>query len=182
MKRFKKVSAVVILGMVASMGLISCWDSDDVKPAKMELRAAPIFNLSNSSGKKVRLDEFKGNVTVVHFWATWCPPCIEEIPRWISAAESYKQRPIKFIAISLDSRWEDALKILPNSLSSNAGVISLIDPSLKVSEEYGSFQFPETYILNKKHEIISKLVAGQDWQGKDMKELIEKILQDASKF
>jgi cytochrome c biogenesis protein CcmG, thiol:disulfide interchange protein DsbE len=178
MMRFKSALLAVILGVVS----VSCWDRDDGKPPKMELRAAPGFILATSTGSKVKLEEFKGTVTIVHFWATWCPPCLEELPKLLKFAESYKDRAIKFVAVSLDSNWEDALKTFPNSLASKAGIVSLIDPSLKSSEEYGSFQFPETYILNKKHEIISKLVGIQDWQGNDMKELVEKILQDAAKF
>lgn len=172
----------LIVAVIAVTGLASCWDGDDAKPTKIELRAAPGFDLATSTGAKVKLEDFKGTVTVVHFWATWCPPCLEEIPKWVAAAESYKQRPIKWIAISLDDKWEEALKLFPSKLSSKAGVISLIDPTLKISEAYGSYQFPETYILNKNHEIISKLVGVQDWQGADMKQLIEKILEDASKF
>ncbi len=172
----------LIIGMVGSIGLVSCWNRDVDKPDKITLRQAPGFELANSVGTKIKLEEFKGTVTVVHFWATWCPPCIEEIPKLLKAAESYKQRPIKWIAISLDEKWEDALKILSNKMAAQAGVISLIDPKLKSSEAYGSFQFPETYILNQKHEIISKLVGVQDWPGADMKMLIEKILEDASKL
>ena len=173
------VYSILLLLMVSNL---SCWNKEEDKPVSNALRAAPSFVLSDTKNRKTKLQDLMGTVTIVHFWATWCPPCLEEIPKWVKAAEAYKQRPMKWIAISLDQNWDEALKLFPDSLAASANIISLIDPQLKVSEDFGSFQFPETYILNKKHEIVSKLVGPQNWQGAEIKNLLEKILEDAAKL
>lgn len=127
------------------------------------LRAAPSWALLDSAGKKHQLEDFLNQPVVLHFWASWCPPCLGEIPHWLELSQSYKDQPIAFVAISIDSHWKDALQVLPEkNVPSN--VLSLLDETGKSAENYGSFQFPETYLLNSKHEILMKWVGPQNWK------------------
>jgi hypothetical protein len=82
---------------------------------------------------------------------------------------------VAWVAVSLDSGWSDALKILPKE-KLPPHVVSLLDESGKVPEEYGTYQFPETYALNSNLEILTKWVGPQDWQGSAMQSWIEKAL------
>src|SRR5690349_14880831 len=61
-------------------------------------RTAPSFELPDSEGKKHTLDSFRGNVVVLHFWASWCPPCLEEIPQWVELGNTFKNKPVKLVA------------------------------------------------------------------------------------
>ncbi|WP_371359313.1 TlpA family protein disulfide reductase, partial [Salmonella sp. M241] len=81
-------------------------------PANEKLRAAPEFALADSSGKVHRLADLRGNTVMVHFWASWCPPCLEEIPQFLEAARAPQGRSIRWVAITEDEKWEDALKML----------------------------------------------------------------------
>ena len=76
--------------------------------------------------------------------------------------------------MSLDSKWEDALKLLPHaSLPSN--LISLLDVDKKVAELYGSFNYPETYLIDEKGMRVTKLVGPQDWTDDEIVESIKSV-------
>ncbi|MGK5082834.1 TlpA disulfide reductase family protein [Bdellovibrionota bacterium FG-1] len=129
---------------------------------RAKLREAPPFDLKGADGKSYRLADFKGNAIVLHFWASWCPPCLGEIPNWLEFAARWKGRPVRFVAVSLDKTWGDALKIFPADRAVEP-VISVLDSSLKLSEAYGTYQFPETYLLSPDLKIVTKWVGPQDW-------------------
>jgi peroxiredoxin len=148
---------------------------DDFVPHdRGKFKAAPMFALPDAAGKSHPLSELKGNVVVLHFWASWCPPCLEEIGAWLKFAEGFQGRSVKFVAVSLDDRWEDAQKVLPaKDLPSN--VVSLIDLSKAIPEKYGTYQFPETYLIGPDLTIITKWVGPQGWEQPALKSVIERV-------
>ena len=140
------------------------------------LRAAPPFELPDDSGNLHSLKDFKGKWVLLHFWATWCPPCIGEIPDWIELREALsKDAPIQFIAVSLDSTWEDAHRILPQSPKIR-GLLSLLDSSTETPQSYGTFKYPETYLINPDQRILTKWVGPQKWSARENVEFFKKIL------
>lgn len=112
---------------------------------------------------------------LVHFWASWCPPCLEEIPQWVKLAPRYKNLPLKMLAITVDDQLDAALKVLPSSkLGSN--LILLWDQGSEIANNYGTHQFPETYLLDKQLNIINKWIGPQDWNSPRARFAIEKSL------
>lgn len=145
-------------------------------------REAPAFRLKDSQGREHTLAGLSEKWVIVHFWATWCPPCLDEIPAFLEFAKKMHDAPVAIIAISLDSAWSDALKMLPDA-SLAPGMVSLLDPSLKVPEAYGSYQFPETYLLSPSptsatsHRIRAKWVGAQDWNGPQMEKELREVFK-----
>lgn len=134
--------------------------------AMEQRRVAPAITLKDPAGKERSLEEFRGKTVLVHFWAAWCPPCVEEIGHFRELARSLEGKPVGLIAVSLDPKWEDALKLLPAE-GLPANLASLLDASGKSAEDYGTYQFPETYLLKPdgdKHRIAFKWVGPQEWQ------------------
>lgn len=141
-------------------------------------RPAPAVELKDANGRERKLSDFKGQAVVIHFWASWCPPCLGEIPLWLEFAGRWKGRPVKFLAISLDQAWPEALKILPTeSLPEN--VVSVLDVSKKLPDQFGTYQYPETYLLSPEHKIVSKWVGPQDWQNPEIIGAVEHALASA---
>lgn len=146
--------------------------TSDKNEAHLNLRPAPSFELLDVKGNKYSLSNFQGTLTVIHFWASWCPPCLDEIHQWIELATLFKDQRVKFLAISLDQNWKDAEKILPSS-NLPSHVVSLLDPSLKIPEAYGTFQYPETYLINSELKIVSKWVGPQNWLSPEVQDQIK---------
>ena len=143
----------------------------------MGAKAAPTWELPDATGKKYRLENFKGKVVLLHFWASWCAPCLEEIPQWVELGTRYKDHPVMLIAVSLDKNWEDAQKVLPQQNLNPSQLVSFLDISGKTPDDYGTYQFPETYLINKDQRIVMKWVWPQAWDRPEIHKMIDQVLQ-----
>ncbi|MCM2276585.1 MAG: TlpA family protein disulfide reductase [Oligoflexia bacterium] len=138
-------------------------------------KAAPLFALKDAEGRERTLEEFRGKPLILHFWASWCPPCIDEIPQLVALAKRFNGKPLTVLMVNLDAKWADAHKILP-SKGLPASMVSIMDPASKVPDEYGSYQFPESYLLNAKLEVVTKWVGPQKWESPEVLSAIQKVL------
>lgn len=153
---------------------IASWTAKEIPASPTGLRFAPAFSLPDSSGKTRTLEEFRGKVVLLHFWATWCPPCLNEMPELIEMAKAFPSTDLRILTVSLDGSWEDARRILPDKiLPSN--LVSLLDLSREVPDRFGSYQYPETYLLNRDLKIVHKFVGAQAWTGDEMMKLFKKL-------
>lgn len=138
-------------------------------------RRAPAFELRDAKGKLHRLNDWKGEVVLVHFWASWCAPCLSEIPKIIELARRLEKMKVKVVAVSLDDQWVEAEKILKSS-ELPPQLISLLDESKTLPDEFGTYQYPETYLLNKEHKVVFKWVGPQDWTSEPIFQLLTRLV------
>ncbi len=122
---------------------------------------APEFRLPAPDGKQVSLSDFRGKVVMVHFWATWCPPCVEELPALDRFYRSMTGTDIQFLAVSVDENG--AAAVVPFMKKYNLALPVLFDPGAPVSHSYGTFKFPETYILDRSGIVRYKVIGPADW-------------------
>ena len=180
-RRLKKNTIVVVAVLALAALGAGTWFLTRESGPEFDLNKGPMkpaarFELPDDTGRKRPLEEFKGKVVILHFWATWCAPCIEEIPQWVELARKFRGKPVAFVAVSLDQKWEEAHRYLdPKKLPDN--VVSLLDPDAKVPDLFGSFQFPESYLLTPDLRILSKWVGQQDWEGARMTEVLDKVIE-----
>ncbi len=112
-------------------------------------RPAPDFSLPDLNGKSVSLAQFRGQPVVINFWATWCPPCRDELPRLAAAYEREKDG-VAFIAIS----DEPADVVGPFVKQNSIPYVNLLDDGDRVATAYGIRALPTTVFVNRDGEIV----------------------------
>jgi cytochrome c biogenesis protein CcmG/thiol:disulfide interchange protein DsbE len=138
------------------------------------LSAAPELPIFDRQGKKIDLTEEKDKILIVHFWATWCPPCVEETPELSKFWEQYKNRgDVALYAISVDKDW----KTIDNFIAKNPSSLPLYhDPKEATAKRFGSSQYPETYIVNRKGRVLFRVQGAVDWSNPEVRSRIDQIL------
>jgi thiol-disulfide isomerase/thioredoxin len=120
----------------------------------------PPFKLKDYNGKEVSLDDFRDKVVFLNFWATWCPPCVEEMPsmRRLQAKLAGDPRFV-MLAVSTDDDWDVVRKFFADEAPPFP---VLLDPGGAVARQYGTEKFPETYVI-KNGKVVGFIMAGRDW-------------------
>jgi cytochrome c biogenesis protein CcmG/thiol:disulfide interchange protein DsbE len=138
-------------------------------------RTAPDFALE-LDGKPTRLQDLRGKVIVLDFWASWCPPCVEETPALIALHRDISQRGGMVLGISLDddpSAYEKFLK------DHNVNFPTYLDKSQTIPTTYGTSMYPEAYIIGRDGRIVRKVVGPQNWTGPEMTSIFDRLLPDS---
>jgi peroxiredoxin len=123
--------------------------------------SAPDFSVPALPSGSLDLKTYRRQIVVLHFWATWCPPCVEETPSLEQFAEKMRDRGVIVLSVSVDQNQE-ALQdyVQKNHISYLVGR----DPDQALAARYGTFQFPETYILDHRGLVAEKVVGATDWE------------------
>jgi thiol-disulfide isomerase/thioredoxin len=115
----------------------------------------PPFLVADLNGQTVSTAQFKGKVIIVNFWATWCPPCREEIPELVALQEKYKDR-LQIIGVSMD---EDATPAEVNAFAAKAGINYPIVMGKEIAKEYGGVPgLPTSFVVNEDGGVVQKHV------------------------
>jgi len=117
---------------------------------------APDFSLVNQSGEKIQLSDYRGDVVILDFWATWCPPCKAEIPDFVDLHEKYKDEGLTIIGVSLDQTgWSDVRPFLKNYNVEYPVVLG----TRELVEKYGNIRsIPTTFVIDPDGKIQKKYV------------------------
>ncbi|MCU1319843.1 MAG: Redoxin domain protein [Edaphobacter sp.] len=132
-------------------------------------KAAPQFVMSDGT-RTVDLSKLRGRVVVLNLWATWCAPCIEELP---SLLEMQKKMPdVAVVAVSMDQDPDVYRKFLADH---HVDVLTLRDAEMKVNALYGTVQIPETYIIDKQGILRRKFIGAQVWTSPEIIGYLQKM-------
>lgn len=138
---------------------------------------APDFTFQDASGKQYALSQFRGKVVLVNFWATWCPPCRDEMPSIEQLQQRMAGKPFVILALSIDDSWEPVNRFMKEN-GFTLPVYSDFDK--KISTLYGTFKYPETYLVDKKGKVAYKVVGATDWMSSDMLKFLDVLVAEAS--
>ena len=150
--------------------------------AKLTLPAqagvAPVTSFLNSEGNLTRVADFKGKVVVLNIWATWCGPCILEMPTLAKLAGAYAGQPVAVVAVSMDGEREaDKARTF---IARNAPLAFYRDPKLKLPYDLkpSTSAMPTTVIYGKDGVERGRILGPAEWSGKDAKAVIDKLLAE----
>jgi cytochrome c biogenesis protein CcmG, thiol:disulfide interchange protein DsbE len=148
--------------------LFACYSGS--RPARIG-SAAPDFTVQDSQNK-ITLSQFRGQVVVLNFWATWCAPCVEEIPSLVEMQRRMKAKGVTVLAVSVDVD-EDAYHQFVKD--HNVTLLTVRDPSGNSNHLYGTFKFPETYVIDRNGVMRRKFIGAVDWTEPDITEFLGKL-------
>lgn len=134
---------------------------------------APGFSVVADSGRVVSRADFGGRLLVLNFWATWCPPCISEMPSLSEFQKNFAASGVVVLGISVD-RSEQAYRALIQK--SKITFLTARDPEARISSGYGTFKYPETYIIDRHGKVIQKIIGPADWTDPAMVNQIRVLL------
>jgi peroxiredoxin len=130
---------------------------------------APQFTLSDGA-QTISLANLRGHIVVLHFWATWCAPCVVEMPSLVALQRRLPQ--VTVLAISQD---EDPAVYRQFLLDTHVDLLTLRDSSARVPHLYGTVKLPETYIIDSRGILRRKFVSAQDWTSPEVIDYLTKL-------
>jgi cytochrome c biogenesis protein CcmG, thiol:disulfide interchange protein DsbE len=157
-----------LIVVVAFLTLPGCYSG--TKPTHIG-SAAPDFTVEDAD-RKVSLSELRGKIVVLNFWATWCAPCVEEMPSLVRLQQRMQNKGIQVLAVSIDDDPGAYHKFLKDY---KVDLLTVRDPGHKSADLYGSFKWPETYIIDRKGVIRRKFIGPQDWEGPEILDFLTKL-------
>lgn len=168
-----RVAAALLLAGLALAGA-SCKPKGP--PAQGD--AAPDFVLQNTTGQTRKLSNFRGKVVLVNLWATWCPPCIAELPVLDRISADYKDRGLVVLGVAGDENTQDVMDFLAKS---PVQFEALFDPNGAIGTQYGITGYPETFFVDRQGRLQDKIIGplphGKDGQASpELRSRIEALL------
>lgn len=174
---------ILILTILLGAGLTFWLDgssnskSNDVPIAPVEKTAeekVPAFEFTDINGKTHHIDDFKGKVTLINFWATWCAPCVVEFPKLIQLAKDHPDTVI--IALSSDIKDEKITDFIKKIPTVPDNFIIARDVKRKITTDiFQTFKLPETLIISPSGTISKKIVGDTDWGGQEIQNLLSSL-------
>ena len=136
---------------------------------------APNFTLPGLDGKMVNLSDYRGAVVLVNIWATWCPPCVDEMPSLERLYKEFKGENFEILAVSIDAAGTKA--VAPFMKKHNLSFPALIDPEGTISALYQTTGVPESFIVNQEGILINKIIGPRDWAASDVIDFFHDLIQ-----
>ena len=171
-------SSVLILVSITALSFSGCYHGS--KPESIGKRA-PDFTIHDSD-RTVSLSQFRGKIVILNFWASWCAPCIEEMPSLVRLQKKFQGTDVVVLAVSVDEDADAYHKFLKDY---KVDLPTVRDPGKQfadgkgvdapVAAQYGTFRFPETYIIDRNGIIRRKFIGAIDWNQQEIIEYLSRL-------
>lgn len=135
--------------------------------------AAPHFAITADNGREVTEKNFGGKLLLVNFWASWCPPCVEETPSLDQLQRQLGPRGLVVLAISVDKDANAYRRFLAQQ---KVAFLTALDSQQKINADYGTFQYPESYLIDTSGRVVEKIIGPRDWSDPAMLSHVQSLL------
>ncbi len=168
----RKLKTGLVLAFIAA--LLWLFVRPDYRQGEASMRGRPAKNFQfTMDGKPETLASLRGKVVILNFWATWCPPCVDETPSLIQLQKHIAPLGGTILGVSLD---DDASAYAEFLKTYHIDFPTYRDPTKKSALDYGTTMYPETYIIDRNGRIDRKIIGPQDWTGPQMMAYLDSIL------
>jgi peroxiredoxin len=140
--------------------------------------AAPDFTFAGLDGKMVSLSDYRGHIILVNVWATWCPPCVDEMPSMERLYNELKGENFEILAVSIDALGTKA--VAPFMKKYNLSFPALMDSGGTIKTLYQTTGVPESFIVNQEGILINKIIGPRDWAAPEIIGFFRDLLQKPS--
>ena len=170
------VIGVVVAGLLAGAVALAKY-GPDVQQVGVGARAPDFHAVDLATGDSISLREhYRGAVTLVNIWATWCVPCRVEMPAMEKVYQSLAPRGFKIAAVSIDEGSPEDVQAFARELGLSFDILQ--DRSTKVQQIYQTTGVPESFLLNRDGVIVKRVIGAQDWGSPVNRALIERLLDE----
>ncbi len=135
----------------------------------------PGFTLRNLKGNYESLEDYRGQVVILNFWATWCAPCRVEMPSFEKLYRRYRSEGVTVLAVTLDKNSGSKIKSFVDEYGLTFPV--LLDKKGEVERLYPSMTIPFTYVINHEGRVVARVDGAKNWESKETFDAIEYLLE-----
>ncbi|MCP9439780.1 MAG: TlpA family protein disulfide reductase [Nitrospira sp.] len=153
----------------------SLWAQDDERNVARIGGQAPDFHLQDLRGEVISLSQFRGKVVLLNFWATWCGPCLIEMPALEQLYQRFARRDFEILAISTDP--QGAAVTRPFQQERELTFPILHDPDMHVGLTYGVRTLPLSFVVDRRGVIRKKIFGARDWDSPEAHDLIRMLMK-----
>ena len=125
---------------------------------------APSFSITTDQGRRITPTDFGGRVLVLNFWATWCAPCVEEVPSLSEFQKRMAASGVVVVGVSVDKNpnlYRQFVKRFDPAFQTTR------DPDEGIANSYGTYKYPETYVIDRNGKVIQKVIGSRNWMDPD---------------
>ncbi|UCF90067.1 MAG: TlpA family protein disulfide reductase [Desulfobacterales bacterium] len=175
-----RLGILVFFAVTIFLVLFSLWQNDSIlktgDPTQPAVGLpAPDFTFPELSGKMISLSDYKGQVVLVNIWATWCPPCVAEMPSMERLYQELQNEKFAILAVSIDAKGSQI--VAPFMKKYKLTFPALIDAEGKMKTTYKATGVPESFIIDQNGILIKKIIGPRDWAAPEIFRFFRDLIQ-----
>jgi thiol-disulfide isomerase/thioredoxin len=184
-----KITILAAIVAMASVGYVaSQWQTrqqlkeHQIEPADADeiaqRKPVPDFILTDVSGATKKLSDFRGNVVILSFWASWCGPCLAELPTFAEIEKKYHAKGLRVVPINVDEN--DVGKTFAKEFFPKKGITfpTYYDSTKDLANQFEVDMLPSSFVVDREGRLVFSSAGASDWSSPDTQNLIEAVLTE----
>jgi len=180
-KKFNYKAVILVFLAVGVLLVLFALNQKELFQKSFELKSIDVgrpasdFKFPGLDGKIVNLSDYRGKVVLVNIWATWCRPCVDEMPSMQKLYEEFKDDDFEILAVSIDKPGAEV--VTPFMQKYRLTFPVLLDPQGAIKESYGAIGIPESFIIDRQGLLVKKVIGAADWASPEVFRYVRNLLQ-----